>query len=361
VTVRASARLAGLVGLAAAVVAAAGGARPVPRAYAPEAGSEDTLRARLVGARANEGAGAHFLGAMVLGYLSAHGLPPVEGSLALSDTGLVFRSADGRDQRVLPVVGPLRRSPQGAWRASAVSLAYVDETSRHPAYLFRLDGGVFETDAPGPLLDLAAHPAWLDSLASREWSAERTLVGARDTAAATLLVSSLMAGAYADSLYTIFGRPAYPAGLVGAHGRAAGRLGEYVSSRDSLALDPARMTSAAQLRHTLAHELAHRWQARAGAQLAMLWQGIPPIRDPKRYGYGNAAEHQAEAAAFAVHFLLSTTSTASAADAAVEAATLDHYELLVPGTRTMARYFAMQPLFARHPLRSWLTTGRVAS
>jgi len=45
----------------------------------------------------------------------------------------------------------------------------------------------------------------------------------------------------------------------------------------------------------------------------------------------------------------------------VEAATLDHYELLVPGTRTMARYFAMQPLFARHPLRSWLTTGRVAS
>jgi len=360
VTVRAFARLAGLVGLAAAL-AAAGGARPAPTAYAPEAGSEDTLRARLVGARTDEGAGAHFLGTMVLGYLSAHGLPPVEGSLALSDTGLVFRSADGQDQRVLPVVGPLRRSPQGAWRASAVSLAYVDETSRHPAYLFRLDGGVFETDAPGPLLDLAGHPAWLDSLASREWSAERTLVGASDTAAATLLVSSLMAGAYADSLYTIFGRPAYPAGLVGARGRAAGRLGEYVSSRDSLALDPARMTSAAQLRHTLAHELAHRWQARAGAQLAMLWQGIPPIRDPKRYGYGNAAEHQAEAAAFAVHFLLSTTSTASAADAAVEAATLDHYELLVPGTRTMARYFAMQPLFAHHPLRSWLTTGRVAS
>ncbi len=360
-TVRAAVRLTSFVALAAALAAAAGGERRAPRAYAPEAASDDTLRARLVAARAEEGAGAHFLGTMVLGYLSEHGLPPVEGSLALSDTGLVFRSADGRDQRVLPVVGPLRRSAQGAWRASAVSLAYVDETTRHPAYLFRLDGGVFETDAPGALLDLAAHPAWLDSLTSREWSAERTLVGVSDTAAARSLVTTLMAGAYADSLYTIFGRPAYAAGLVGARGRAAGRLGEYVSSRDSLALDPARMTSVAQLRHTLAHELAHRWQARAGAQLAMLWQGIAPIRDPKRYGYGNAAEHQAEAAAFAVHFLLSTTGTASAADAAVEAATLDHYELLVPGTRTMARYFAMQPLFARHPLRSWLTTGRVAS
>ena len=40
-----------------------------------------------------------------------------------------------------------------------------------------------------------------------------------------------------------------------------------------------------------------------------------------------------------------------------EAQTLDHYELLVPGTRMLARYFAMQPLFARHPLRAMLTAG----
>jgi Zn-dependent peptidase ImmA (M78 family) len=111
------------------------------------------------------------------------------------------------------------------------------------------------------------------------------------------------------------------------------------------------MTSTAQLRHTVAHELAHRWQARAGSQVAMLWQGVAPIRDPKRYGYGNESEHQAEAAAFAIHFLLSTT---GARDPAAAAVTLDHYELLVPGTRTLARYFALQPVFARHPLRHWL-------
>jgi hypothetical protein len=357
VTVRTAAPLAGLVLLAAALAAAAG-PQSSTRPYAPDARAADTLRARLVAARADEDAGTHAMGTMVLGYLSEHGLPPVEGVLSLSDTGLVFRSADGQDERVLPVVGPVRHSAEGVWRASAVSLAYVDETTRHPAYLFRLDGGVFETDAPGPLLDLAGHPAWLDSLASREWVPERPLVGANDSAAASLLVDEVMRGPYADSLYAVFGRPSHPAGLVGARGRAAGRLGEYVGSRDSLALDPGRMTSGAQLRHTLAHELAHRWQARAGAQLALLWQGVPPIRDPKRYGYGNVGEHQAEAAAFAVHFLLSTSTVR---DVALQTAVLDHYELLVPGTRTMARYFAMQPVFARHPLRTWLTTGRTTS
>ena len=344
------------------VILALAGAGGAPsrdaRGYLAETGSDDTLKARLAAAQPVETRGEHALGSTVPGYLSAHGLPPVRGALALTDTGLVFRSADGRDERTLPVVGPLRRSARGLWRASAVSLAYVDETARRPAYLFRLDGGVFETDAPGTLLDLAAHPAWLDSLASREWAVERPLVGPGDAAAARVLLDTLMSGAYADSLYAVFGRPGHPAGIVGDRGRAAGRLGEYVGSRDSLALDPARMTSVAQLRHTLAHELAHRWQARASAQLAMLWQGVRPIRDPKRYGYGNAAEHQAEAAAFAVHFLLST---AAAGQPAADAATLDHYELLVPGTRTMARYLAMQPLFTRHPLREWLTTGRVTS
>ena len=31
------------------------------------------------------------------------------------------------------------------------------------------------------------------------------------------------------------------------------------------------------------------------------------------------------------------------------------------GTRLMARYFALQPILARHPLRAWLTTGRIDS
>jgi hypothetical protein len=345
--------------LAAAALAAVWLCTPAATAshgYETAAGADDTLRVRLVSTRLPASRG-HGLGAMVLGYYSVHGLPPLEGTIVVTDTGLVFRSSDGRTERTLPVVGPLRRSAQGRWRASAVSLAYVDLSLGRPAYLFRLDGGVFETDAPGVLLEVAAHPEWLDSLTSREWTAERGLVRADDPAVWTV-VAGAMNGPYADSLYAIFGRPARPAGVVGERGRAAGRLGEYVSSRDSLALDPARITSTTQLRHTLAHELAHRWQARAGAQVAMLWQGVPPIRDPKRYGFGNVSEHQAEAAAFAIHFLLSTT---VARDPAVAAAALDHYELLVPGTRTLARYFALQPVFARHPLRRWLTGAPTAS
>lgn len=339
-----------LVAIGLVAMALEGAAASASGGYAVGSGPGDTLHVRLASTAAPSRTD-HASPGLVSGYYSVHGLPPVEGAFTVTDTGLVFRSADGRFERTLPVVGPLRRSPQGPWRASAVSLAYVDVSLGRPSYVFRLDGGVFETDAPGALLDVATHPERLDSLKSREWTSERELVRADDKAATWSMVEAVMDGPYADTLYSIFGRPARPTGLVGERGRAAGRLGEYVSSRDSLALDPARMTSTAQLRHTVAHELAHRWQARAGSQVAMLWQGVPPIRDPKRYGYGNEGEHQAEAAAFAIHFLLSTV---GARDPAAAAAALDHYELLVPGTRTLARYFALQPVFARHPLRHWL-------
>jgi hypothetical protein len=368
VSLRAALRLAGLAALvlaagAATHVAAPVGARAPAVGYAASlpAGSraitapDDTLRARLAGVSGRTQRWRMTLGSLVVGYFSVRGLPPMQGALAVTDTGLVFRSADGRFTTTLPVVGPVRHSPEGRWRAAAVSLAYVDQGLGRDSYLFRVDGGVFETDAPGALLDVAAHPSWLDTLSSREWTADRALVNGADDAAVRELLATLSRSPYADSLYALFGRPARAAGVVGERGRAAGRLGEYVASRDSLALDPGRMTSAAQLRHTLTHELAHRWQARSAAQLAVLWRGIPPIRDPKRYGYGNVAEHQAEAAAFAVHFLLAT---ADARDPSGELATLDHYELLVPGTRTLARYFAMQPGFAGHPLRVVLTTGR---
>jgi hypothetical protein len=336
-------------------LACPGGGSPATSGYAPMGASDDTLRVRLADTRGVAHRGHATLGSMIQGYLSPRGLPPLPGVLLVTDTGLVFRSTDGRYGAVLPVIGPLRESSQGRWRAAAVSLAYVDQRLGRPAYLFRVDGGVFETDVPGPLAELARHPAWLDSLGSREWRAERALVNEADRAAARGVVETIVNGSYADSLYAVFGRPARPAGLVGEGGRAAGRLGEYITTRDSLALDPARMTSVAQLRHTLAHELAHRWQSRSGAQLAVLWRGVEPIRDPKRYGYGNRREHQAEAAAFAVHFLLATS---AAHDLSAQAVALDHYDLLVPGTRTMARYFAMQPVFRQHPLRTFLTMGQ---
>ena len=88
----------------------------------------------------------------------------------------------------------------------------------------------------------------------------------------------------------------------------------------------------------------------------MLWSGVPAIRDPKRYGYGDLSEHQAEAIAFAVNFLQTTTAASDPGESSL--GLLDHYELLVPGTRTMVRYLALQPLYRYHPLRSLLTTGR---
>jgi hypothetical protein len=289
----------------------------------------------------------------VLGYLSPRGLPPRPGQVFVTDTGIVFRSADGRLLESYPLVGPVRLDSGERWRAPTVALVYVEGEASRPVYVFRLDAGVFATDAPGALLEVAGRPEWLDTLISREWPSDRPLVDPADTAAIRNTMRRIGGGSYADTLYALFGRPARSFGQVGGSGRRAGRLGEYLVRRDSLALDPARMTSEDQLRHTLAHELAHRWQARSAAQLAVLWQGVPGIRDPRRYGHASAAEHQAEAIAFAVHFL-QTTGGAPPADVS---ALLAQYERMVPGTSLMARYLALQPIYARHPLRRQLTKG----
>ncbi len=293
------------------------------------------------------------VGAEITGFLSPRGLPPRPGRFIVTDTGLVFLSADGRLAQTYPLIGPVRLREGRRWRAPTISLAYADSALGRPVYVFRMDGGVFGTEAPGPLLDVAERPRWLDSAESREWRPDRPLVNPRNMAAIWLVTRSIERSAYADTLYALFGRPARPAGLVGRRGRRAGRLGEYIASRDSLALDPARMSSEEQLRHAMTHELAHRWQARAPAQLRTLWQGIAPIPDTRRYGYNNVSEHQAEAIAFAVHFL---QATAAAHDPAASSL-LEQYELLVPGTGAMTRYLALQPIYARHPLRRMLTTG----
>jgi len=293
-------------------------------------------------------------GAVVHGYLSSRGLPPVKGRFTVTAAGLVFRSADGSTAR-FPLVGPFRGTAGRRWRATTVSLAYIDEAYQRPVYVFRVEAGVFGTDMPGHLLEVAAHPTWLDSVAPTEWAVDRPLVSSTDTTRLWATARSIMGSTYADSLYALFGAPRAPVGLVGSRGRAAGRLGEYIGSRDSLALDPARMAGASQLRHTLAHELGHRWQARSPGQIAALWSGIRPIRDPKRYGFGNVSEHQAEAIAFAINFL--QTSARGTEPVASSLTLLDHYELLVPGTRTLVRYLALQPVYRRHPLARILTTG----
>lgn len=333
-------------------------APPLVRGYAAPRGmsaeEEDTLRVRTVATISRTRHSAVLAGSVVEGYLSQRGLPPVAGTLVVTDSGLVFNAANGAFTTILPLVGPLRTTGGKTWRASAVSLAYTHQEQGRTVYMFRVDNGLFETDAPGPLLDVAAHPAWLDSLGSREWTVETPLVSPNNRVALNGLIRTLVSSRYADTLFALFGRPKEPVGIVGDRGRIAGRLGEYVASRDSLALDPERMSTRAQLRHALAHELAHRWQARAPGQVAMLWAGTPPIRDPKRYGYGSVSEHQAEAVAFAIHYLQLTASAKPTPD---QVELLDHYELLVPGTSMMTRYLALQPIYAKHPLRRLLTTG----
>jgi hypothetical protein len=327
------------------------------RAYTPgqSALRNDTLRVRTIAALSRARKSAVLAGSLVSGYLSLRGLPPVAGAFAVTDSGLVFYAANRAFTATFPIVGPLRETGGKAWRASAVSVAFTHKEQGRTVYLIRVDNGLFETDAPGPLLDLASHPTWLDSLGSREWTVETPLTNPGNKVGMTGLIRSLVTSRYADTLFALFGRPHEPVGVVGERGRAAGRLGEYVASRDSLALDPSRMSTRAQLRHALAHELAHRWQARAPAQMALLWQGTPPIRDPRRYGYGSVSEHQAEAVAFAINFLQLTAASKPTSD---QAELLNHYELLVPGTSMMVRYLALQPIYARHPLRRVLTTGK---
>jgi len=324
--------------------------------YAPKvtAATRDTLRLKTLEHATRTGPSALRFGAVIAGYLSSRGLPPVRGQFTVTDTGLVFLSAEGRVTR-FPLVGPQRGGAGRQGRASTVSLAYIEEGNGQPVYVFRIDAGVFGTDAPGPLLDVAAHPLWLDSLGNVESSADRPLVDASDSIAVWKMARQIAASPYADSLYALLGRPRAAVGLIGHRGRMAGRLGEYIASRDSLALDPGRMSDEGQLRHALAHELGHRWQARAKGQLGKLWWGVRPIRDPKRYGYGDLSEHQAEAIAFAISFLQTTAS--SREPAANSLTLLDHYELLVPGTGAMVRYLSLQPIYQKHPLRSLLTTG----
>ena len=307
------------------VLAGSGWGRP---AYAPPApAAVETVPAK---GSAHSAEGTRTRSTRVVpGYLSSWGLPPVQGRFTISDTALVFESTEGS------------ATPLG----TRVSLAYVDRENGRNHYLFRVDAGVIETDVPGALLELTGDSVWLHGLKP----AARVPTGPVRTA------REIVTGLYADTLFRLFGRPRAPVGLIGPQGRAAGRLGEYIAGRDSLAFDPVRMTGETQFRHALAHELAHRWQARARSELLILWTGVPAIRDTKRYGYGDQSEHQAEAAAFAVSFLQATANRHSRAT--VSLSLLDHYELLVPGTRAMVRYLALHPIYRSHPLRSLLTAG----
>ena len=130
-----------------------------------------------------------------------------------------------------------------------------------------------------------------------------------------------------------------------------GNLAEYVSPRDSVALDPVHMISQDQLRHAFAHELGHRWEQREIGRVDSILGNVLAMGDPERYGYGSRAEHRAEAIAFAVHFLQSTMADPSSDGLDL----LEHYEFLVPGTRAMVRYLILLPTYRHHPFRAFFT------
>lgn len=281
------------------------------------------------------------------GRLSLEGLPPIQGMLRLSPRAILFHPDDGYG----PLYFPLFR--QSRWdrepgRRPAIQLHSVDSAGATAVFMYHLDGAVFETVTPGALRALGESSAWVDMLAGTMSSGVVPLVDPADEAATVETIRTLAASSYADTLYRLFGAPDRPLGIVSKRGQAVGRLGEYVGSRDSISLAPGAMIHPDQLRHGLAHELAHRWQRREKRQMAAVWRGVPPIADPLRYGYRSVSEHQAEAVAFAVHYLQTTARPVFTTGERL--VLLESYERLVPGTRRLARHLLGRPVYAQHPL-----------
>jgi len=276
--------------------------------------------------------------------VSLAGLPPESGTLAPSGGSVIFRPADGGELTAFPLFD--QPAHPGAPRTPAVRLLEVANGESEPVFLFHLRNAVIETAVPGILGQIVSEPARVAELGTPWATGWLTLAAPNDDITASRIVRDLAQSAYADTLYAMFGVPERPIGLVGRRGRAAGRLGEYLPSRDSVSLSPGQMTSSAQLRHALAHELAHRWlrsHSQSGDALAAV---MPPIRDSLRYGFRNPDEQLAEALAFAVHFL----SRSKAIPARPAAALLESYERLVPGTRNAALLLLTFPAYEHHSL-----------
>lgn len=156
----------------------------------------------------------------------------------------------------------------------------------------------------------------------------RPLAG--NPAEAMTVVRDLEFSPFADTARSILGTPVAPVGLVGVSGRQARHIGEYIRSRDSIALAPAAIFSSAQLRHALLHELSHHWMARHPELGHRLLAELPALTDSTRYGFGDPDEQAAEALAHAVQFWRATHLRS---DAGSRGRLLSAYEGVMPGTR----------------------------
>lgn len=320
-----------------ALAAFAGERRALPEAYvAATRASGDSVRAR------SPGDVPPAAGSPVLASLA--GLPPEPGTIVQSGGSVVFRPDGGGSIVALPLFQEQVRADEP--RTPAVRLLEVAASEGEAIFLFHLGSAVIETASPGILGTIASEPGRVSELGTPWRTGTLSLAPPGDEATALDLIRTLVRSGYADTLYSLFGMPERSVGLVGVRGRRAGRLGEYLAARDSVALSPAQMTSSAQLRHTFAHELAHRWLRDHPQTAEALAAVMPPIRDSLRYGFRDRDEQLAETLAFAVHFL-----QASSRAGATSAGPLLHsYERLVPGTRNATLLLLTFPEFERHPL-----------
>ena len=217
---------------------------------------------------------------------------------------------------VLRAIEPSDRSPFEGWsRAVLASLALLISALTTQIVRVSWFGG-------------SAQP--LSSRPMSAWRAVPSTALAGDSAQAMGVVHALEQSAFSDTARRILGAPSRPIGLVGMSGRAERHIGEYVRSRDSVALAPTAILSEAQLKHAYLHELSHHWMARHPELGKRLLAEMPPLTDSSRYGFGDPDEQAAEALAHAVQFWRATR---TGADSANRGRMLDAYESVMPGTR----------------------------
>jgi hypothetical protein len=245
------------------------------------------------------------------------------------------------------------RTRQGrSWRATTLDLAYVAGEGPHPVYLIRVEGSVFATDAPGVLLDMVGHPAWLDSLASREWT-PRAPLAASDDSAAILAVTRRIESSPTPTRSTRSSVvPSRPVGLVGPKGRRRDGWASTWAAAIPWPSIPARIVSEEQLRHAMAHELGHRWQSRAPAQMRALWRDVPPIPDQRRL---RARQHRgAPGGGGRLRRALPAGHRGDAGRCRRPRAARSGTSCWCRARALMTRYLALQPIYARHPMRRLL-------
>jgi hypothetical protein len=207
-------------------------------------------------------------------------------------------------------------SPLDGWpRAVAASLAFLITTLT--TQLVRISW-----------FDASAQP--LSSRPALAWRAAPSSPLAGEEAAGLAVVRELEMSPFADSARRVLGTPATPIGLVGKTGREARHIGEYIRSRDSVALAPGAIYTTAQLQHAYLHELSHHWMAKHPDLGRQLLAQLPPMDDSTRYGFGDPDEHAAEALAYAFQFW---RAAGHGPDALGRGRLLAAYETVMPGAR----------------------------